>query len=288
VSVACPPLGTYFNVYHRNDVVAYRIEPLLLPPGAAARPAAYVPYSGGADGQRLHVKVKQTVRSVQKAVTGIGAAAASSASAVGSWFNSSLSEKVLAATAALDAAARPRSAAADGSADAEGGSDGAGGAADQATREYALNGGEPVDWVLQETELEAANEYLSAAQAHTGYFDNPDVAAFMLRHVVARQASHTARTRRPPLPAHVSTPHLSGSRRRSATWYTESRRRAQRERGGLHGSTALGRSVPGPIANLCACVCVRVCARVCVSVVCVSQSVCVNSVCVCVCVSRVS
>lgn len=53
----------YFNVYHRNDVVAYRIEPLLVSPGAKAGHPAYVPFfGGGADGKRLHVKVKQTVR----------------------------------------------------------------------------------------------------------------------------------------------------------------------------------------------------------------------------------
>jgi hypothetical protein len=38
---------------------------------------------------------------------------------------------------------------------------------------------------FQETEFEAANEYLSAAAAHTSYFENADVAAFLLRHVLA-------------------------------------------------------------------------------------------------------
>ena len=37
----------------------------------------------------------------------------------------------------------------------------------------------------KETEFEAANEYLSSAAAHTSYFDNADVAAFLLRHVLA-------------------------------------------------------------------------------------------------------
>ena len=48
---------------------------------------------------------------------------------------------------------------------------------------FALNGGGRVDWVLQESEAELANQYLSALQAHTAYFDCPDVAAFIVRRV---------------------------------------------------------------------------------------------------------
>ena len=50
---------------------------------------------------------------------------------------------------------------------------------------FALNSGERVDWVLQESEAELANQYLSALQAHTAYFDCPDVAAFIVRRVCA-------------------------------------------------------------------------------------------------------
>ena len=41
-----------------------------------------------------------------------------------------------------------------------------------------------VDYVLQETELEAAQEYLAALKAHNSYFHNPDVAAFIVHEVV--------------------------------------------------------------------------------------------------------
>ena len=34
---------------------------------------------------------------------------------------------------------------------------------------FALNSGERVDWVLQESEAELANQYLSALQAHTAF-----------------------------------------------------------------------------------------------------------------------
>ena len=55
---------------------------------------------------------------------------------------------------------------------------------------FALNGGERVDWVLQESEVELANEYFSALQAHTNYFDNRDVAHFLrFRVCAARDAA---------------------------------------------------------------------------------------------------
>jgi|OM-RGC.v1.036822735 DDHD domain. len=38
--------------------------------------------------------------------------------------------------------------------------------------------------LLQETELERTNEYISAMKAHTAYFDSEDVVKFMLHHVV--------------------------------------------------------------------------------------------------------
>ena len=49
--------------------------------------------------------------------------------------------------------------------------------------------------MLQESEAELANQYLSALQAHTAYFDCPDVAAFIVRRVcggITAGASSTA------------------------------------------------------------------------------------------------
>ena len=49
---------------------------------------------------------------------------------------------------------------------------------------WALSEGDRSDWMLQETEFEVANEYLSALQAHTAYFENPDVVQFICDYVV--------------------------------------------------------------------------------------------------------
>ena len=51
-------------------------------------------------------------------------------------------------------------------------------------RRWLINGGARVDYVLQETELEAAQEYLAALKAHNSYFINADVAAFLVHEVV--------------------------------------------------------------------------------------------------------
>jgi hypothetical protein len=45
-----------------------------------------------------------------------------------------------------------------------------------------LNGGRRIDFCLQETSIETANEYLSAITGHTGYFFLKDVARFIAMH----------------------------------------------------------------------------------------------------------
>ena len=52
-------------------------------------------------------------------------------------------------------------------------------------RRWAINGGGRVDYVLQETELEAAQEYFAALKAHNCYFKHADLAAFIVDYVVS-------------------------------------------------------------------------------------------------------
>ena len=49
---------------------------------------------------------------------------------------------------------------------------------------WAINCGGRVDYQLQETEFEAAGEYLAALKAHNSYFSSEDVAAFIINEVV--------------------------------------------------------------------------------------------------------
>jgi len=62
---------------------------------------------------------------------------------------------------------------------------------------WALCDGDRVDWMLQETELEVANEYLSAFQAHTSYFDNADVVRFICEYVAGPPRPHVEAVAQP-------------------------------------------------------------------------------------------
>jgi len=49
--------------------------------------------------------------------------------------------------------------------------------------EISLNAGKRVDYVLQESPFEGANEYISSLTGHTSYFELQDVARFIITHV---------------------------------------------------------------------------------------------------------
>jgi pimeloyl-ACP methyl ester carboxylesterase len=163
-----PRCPRYFNLYHRSDVVAYRLEPLLT---AAAQPPAFVPFARGRDGQRLHVRLQQTIRDVQRKTNALSAWVSARVESAAATFDRRQAQERAAAAQAEEAASPMSSRSAEASVGAV---------------RIALNAGERVDWIIQESELEAANEYLSATQAHQGYFVNEDVAAFVLNQVVGK------------------------------------------------------------------------------------------------------
>ena len=169
-SFKLPRCSRYFNVYHRNDVVAYRLEPLLrhdLPP----LPPAYVPFARGRDGQRLHVRLKQSIRNVQRATSAVNTWVAARISAAAETFDRGMGKCTSRENDASVATSQSTQEATSTSEQA-------------AMFDMALNGGQRVDWIIQESELEAANEYISAAQAHTSYWQNEDIVAFLLNNVL--------------------------------------------------------------------------------------------------------
>jgi hypothetical protein len=71
-SFTLPRCQRWFNVAHRSDPVAYRLEPLLMESGAPAPAApAYVPFAGDKYGERLHVKVRNKVKSAVQVVAAV-------------------------------------------------------------------------------------------------------------------------------------------------------------------------------------------------------------------------
>mmetsp|Transcript_19522 Transcript_19522/g.39026 ORF Transcript_19522/g.39026 Transcript_19522/m.39026 type:complete len:667 (+) Transcript_19522:141-2141(+) len=166
-----------FNVFNPSDPVAYRIEPLQLPMGKKPvdLPApAYVPsadYSFGAiGGVRAHLKVKQHIDAAQKNAT--------KAIKVAEKMFSKLTDQM-----GVGGARRK--------------SGGGGGGApspdlrgpraeeDEGEEEDGLDfsltghGNKRLDWQVQTGVLDS--ELISTITAHTSYFNNADVVAFMAR-----------------------------------------------------------------------------------------------------------
>ena len=166
-AVVRPRCRRYYNVYHRSDPVAYRIEPLLYDTvgdeaSNGAPPPAYVPFAGDKGGERLHVKLRRKVEGVVH-----------TASAVQHWFEQigdSIGQTARSIEGAIKGSPAPFAAGVASTEEAPGAT-------------WALSEGARIDWMLQETELEVANEYLSALQAHTQYFENADVVQFVCDYV---------------------------------------------------------------------------------------------------------
>jgi hypothetical protein len=214
-----PSCARLFNVFARNDPVAYRLEPLLSPTDeegpstegaeygggghgwARARKALdaqprYVPHAGaGKGGMRLHIKLRQDLQGVVQQAQ----QAQQVASAAGKSVQMALSHPAESAKMAVSAAAESAKMAVTDSFNSMASLFGIDTLAEEAAAAgthpttsalddhsgFAVNQGERVDWMLQESTLDAALEYTAALQAHTSYFDSQDLAAFLVNEVVA-------------------------------------------------------------------------------------------------------
>ena len=211
-----PPChSTIFNIFARNDPVAYRLKPLLVEwqqsvrqsegeavggggdGGAGAGglggvswggrtspdakqselpPPVYVPFAGAKTGTRLHIKLRQAWNSHVSEMHEVVNRASTNLYGMASVVQGAM-QGLLGA---------PSRGSKGGSPDLlrTGGSRGepADGAA--APVRWAINQGARVDYMLQESEFEAANEYLAALKAHNSYFVSADIAAFLVHEVV--------------------------------------------------------------------------------------------------------
>ena len=165
--------GGFYNIYHRADMVAYRLEPLMTTSGKAViaetpKDPALIPYNkGGLRGISL---------GAQRISSDIASRANSVFESIKAGFRSSttlfLSQKEREQRRQQDRLAK-------------------GGVAMDISEEREMDGGfgyskirglNPtgrVDWMLQEGVLE--NEYLSGLSVHMGYWQDVDVASFIIR-----------------------------------------------------------------------------------------------------------
>ena len=151
------PTKEVFNIFHPADVVAYRIEPLLLPPGTpdgSIPPPAYLTANKGV---RLHIQLQEATKNISRSVSGllgglnVGNAVVAAAASMGQEAERRLSSR--------------RSSTANSKVKEE--------------IKFPLGGRSTrVDYQLQTGIVE--NEYLSAVTAHGCYFTNDDLLEFLI------------------------------------------------------------------------------------------------------------
>lgn len=164
-----------FNLFHPYDAIAYRMEPLLAQGMKDIEPV-YVPYRGG---HRFHVAVRKLGDSIVQSV-----------SSITSWFKSSIQQQIpvrsdgsqttttVAAAAVVSSSSTsvikthtPYTQCDDTNTPME---------------EYVcrLNCGQRIDWVIQESPVEAANEWLAAVSSHFQYWRHEDVMSFIIDRLI--------------------------------------------------------------------------------------------------------
>lgn len=202
-SFSLPMCKRLFNIYHPYDPVAYRIEPIVNPVRANSKAAIIRTFEGKL---RFQYQLRNSFRTmwqtlrqwrrdfefdVAHAAHSIGLVEEHAVFQPGTRSSALLSP--LADVLALTSEARSQSvAAAKQRRRSRSSPRRVTGAADDETRDVDVYGrlcqGLPVDYSLQENEIEIANEYLFALTAHVIYWGNRDASLFMAQKLVVDPA----------------------------------------------------------------------------------------------------
>ncbi|XP_040826234.1 phospholipase DDHD2 isoform X1 [Ochotona curzoniae] len=177
-----PTCKGFFNIYHPFDPVAYRIEPMVVP-GVEFEPML-IPHHKGR--KRMHLELREglsrmsmdlknnllgSLRMAWKSFTRApypALQASESAEEVEAEAEASVEKP-------CDAGAEDSSAAA------------AAKAAAPPVNVGMLNGGQRIDYVLQEKPIESFNEYLFALQSHLCYWESEDTVLLVLKEIYLTQ-----------------------------------------------------------------------------------------------------
>ncbi|XP_072515022.1 triacylglycerol hydrolase DDHD2 isoform X2 [Salminus brasiliensis] len=165
-----PTCRSFYNIFHPFDPVAYRIEPMILPPEVDV-PPMLMPHHKGR--KRMHLELKEGLTRVGSDLLGslrtvwqsfsqlpVPALAEGGATAVAT----PLTEDI--ETSVSDPSASPME--------------------NEERKEVKvgkLNCGRRIDYVLQETPIESFNEYLFAIQSHLCYWESEDTALLVLKEI---------------------------------------------------------------------------------------------------------
>ncbi|RLN94586.1 hypothetical protein BBJ28_00013062, partial [Nothophytophthora sp. Chile5] len=181
-----------FNIYHPYDPVAYRIEPILNPARAHSKAAIIRTFEGKLRFQyqlrnsfrAMWASLRQWRRDFEHQVL----AGAHSVGLVESAASlSPLSDALVAVTQPYQLQRRPEEEQQAREEQRRGEREG-----DEGTENVAVFGrlcqGLPIDYSLQENEIEIANEYLFALTAHVIYWGNRDASLFVAQKLVLEPA----------------------------------------------------------------------------------------------------
>jgi len=165
-----------FNIFHPYDPVAYRIEPLIHPSNAEIEPKIMTHWHGGF---RFQYKTKRLWRMIVEQTLKTQDTVLESL------------ESGIAALGLLDEASN----------DFEGEEDGMRADSTPSNRSnhgnYVvtgnLNNGQRIDYMLQEKEIENANEYVAALAAHSRYWLEKDLSLFIARQICLRALERETR-----------------------------------------------------------------------------------------------
>ena len=153
-----------FNIFHPYDPVAYRIEPLIESRNADVEPRIVTHWNGGFRVQyqtkRIWKKfLDETIKTQQHVIKVVEA----QMTAVGLLDSSMdyVGEDEVSDSASDSGGDMPRQAMCG-----------------------SLNQGRRIDYMLQEREIESANEYVAALNAHSAYWNEKDLSLFVARQIV--------------------------------------------------------------------------------------------------------
>lgn len=154
-----------FNIFHPYDPVAYRLEGCIDPRNAAFEPALIRHWNGGLRVQyrtrKLWRKLVETTCNTQRTVVAAFEQSIAGAFGIGRDYYDSASE-------ASDEIWNSR------------------------IRTGRLNEGRRIDYMLQEKEIENANEYVAALAAHSSYWIEKDLSLFIARQIYLSTIVHSA------------------------------------------------------------------------------------------------
>jgi DDHD domain len=159
---ALPSCSRVFNIYHPFDIIAYRIEPCIDPGNANFEPTIMPHWNGGFrvhyQTKRLWRKFVDTTWKTQQNVVEAFEARMAAMGLIDSEANNLFDDDVSSSDQSSDSRAHR-------------------------VTTGALNQGRRIDYMLQEKEIENANEYVAALAAHSSYWTEKDLSLFISRQI---------------------------------------------------------------------------------------------------------